>query len=825
MSESSKIREFPEISNKLTAPTKKSLFERQKAEAEAKRLREEAETAAVLEDFVKSFEGDDDDTPASKLGSRPGDGGFVPRGGLGGVSGPPKRHFAGPLRNSGPGSLGPAPSLSRKRAFDGSHLQSRDKEQGLFAYEESSSRRIDAATEFQASDEEDEMGASTKAAEQEARKPTLHLSSLPPGTSVAVIRSLIPSNLNVESVKVLPPAAPSSTERKSMSAIVILAKGTPASDIDSTVNSLQKKYLGWGFYLSLSRFLSSSALGPMTQVSGLRDPGVSSLPFGARPAYSGPGQSLSRAPPPGTHRGGFAPPTSYNAGGLGQYGRGPAPTQVPVTPPSDLKQLKLIHKTTESLIKHGPEFEALLMSRPEVQKDEKWAWIWDSRSVGGIWYRWRIWEILSGMHRDKDSRKRLTEPQLVFDASAPWAMPEEGLQFEFTTKLTEFVSDSEYNSSDDEDSDNEGRRHHYHSGAPPEVGISEQTQKAYLNPLEKARLTWLLATLPTTTARLRKGDVARVTAFAITHAGHGIDEVVEMLISNIEKPFAWSSANPDRKKDEQDREKREQDDKQEKEDPSSSKLIALYLISDILSASSTSGVRHAWRYRQLFENVLKQRKVFESLGRLDKDMEWGRLKAEKWKRSVSNVLTLWEGWCVFGQDSQAHFMDVFASPPLTQAEKDVAAKAAAEEAAAKKKASSASKVKWKKIDVKQQQSVRPSNPGGAPSADVDGEPMDEDIDGEPMADIDGEPMADIDGEPMVDIDGEPMADTDGEPMDEDVDRIPMEESEAEMKESKLADSTVSTSSAPAPSKEERAAARARRQRPKAEDMFADSDDD
>ncbi|OCL12760.1 hypothetical protein AOQ84DRAFT_352365 [Glonium stellatum] len=817
MSDSSKIREFPDISNKLTAPTKKSLFERQKAEAEAKRLREEAETAAVLQDFVKSFEGDDDDIPASKLGSRPGDGGFLPRGGLGGgVSGPPKRHFAGPLRNSGPGSLGPAPSLSRKRTFDGSHLQSRDREQGLFAYEDSSSRRIDAATEFQASDEEDEMGASAKAAEQEARKPTLHLSSLPPGTSVAVIKSIIPSNLIVESVKVLPPAAPSSTERKSMSAIVILAKGTPASDIDSAVNSLQKKYLGWGFYLSLSRFLSSSALGPMTQVSGLRDPGVSSLPFGARPAYTGPGQSLSRAPPLGTHRGGFAPPTSYNAGGPGQYGRGPVPMQVPVTPPSDLKQLKLIHKTTESLIKHGPEFEALLMSRPEVQKDEKWAWIWDSRSVGGIWYRWRIWEILSGMYHDKNSRKRLAEPQLVFDASAPWTAPEEGLRFEFTTKLAEFVSDSEYNSSDDEDSGNEGRRRHYHSGAPPEAGLPEQTEKAYLNPLEKARLTWLLATLPTTTARLRKGDVARVTAFAITHAGHGIEEVVDMLISNIEKPFAWSGANPDRRKDEQDREKREQDEKQEKEDPSSSKLIALYLISDILSASSTSGVRHAWRYRQLFENSLKQRKVFESLGRLDRDMEWGRLKAEKWKRSVSNVLALWEGWCVFGQDSQSHFMEVFANPPLTQAEKDAAIRLAAEEAAAKKKASSASKVKWKKVEVKRQQFTRPSSSRDTRSANANGNQMDEDIDGEPIANIDEEPMADIDGEPMDDIDGEPM--------DEDIDGMPME-LEGDMKESEPVDSTVSMSGAPPVSKEETAAARARRQRPKAEDMFADSDDD
>ena len=41
-------------------PTKKSQFERQKAEAEAKRLREEAETKAVYEDFIKSFDDEED---------------------------------------------------------------------------------------------------------------------------------------------------------------------------------------------------------------------------------------------------------------------------------------------------------------------------------------------------------------------------------------------------------------------------------------------------------------------------------------------------------------------------------------------------------------------------------------------------------------------------------------------------------------------------------------------------------------------------------------------------------------------------------------------
>jgi U2-associated protein SR140 len=84
-----KIAEFPDVENKLQAPTKKSQFERQKAEAEAKRLREEAETKAVYEDFIKSFD-DEEDEPSPSAGFGRDDGGNK----FGGFSGaPPRRQF------------------------------------------------------------------------------------------------------------------------------------------------------------------------------------------------------------------------------------------------------------------------------------------------------------------------------------------------------------------------------------------------------------------------------------------------------------------------------------------------------------------------------------------------------------------------------------------------------------------------------------------------------------------------------------------------------------------------------------------------------------
>ncbi|CAD6571886.1 MAG: hypothetical protein ASARMPRED_004899 [Alectoria sarmentosa] len=818
MVQDSKIKEFPDISNKLTAPTKKSIFEKQKAEAEAKRQREQEETAAVYEDFVKSF--DDEDVGVGSSGGPARGGGFGDRGGLGAAS---KRHFSGPTagptgrgglgvgRGSGPGSLGPPPpSLSRKRAYDGLPPTQRE---GLFAFEDAREGPADPKTALQHSDDED-TGSRMRMQERAIPKPTLRLSSLPPGTSPAAIKAILPPNLTVDGVRTLPSSEHGTMERKSSSAVVTLAKETPALDIDTAVSALQNRYMGRGFFLSLSRHLSSASVGVDTTSLGLSS-STSSLPFGARPI---PPPNFGRAPP-GGHRGGFAPPSSYNSA---QYGRSAPQVQVNVNPPGDLKQLKLIHKTLEALLTHGPEFEALLMSRKDVQTDEKWAWLWDSRSTGGVYYRWRLWDILTGASRRKG--RSFSSSQHVFEGGAAWAMPERGLPFEYTTRLEEFVSDSDYDSSEDDDSGDEGRRRyaHHHGGAPPPDGPSlDVDSEAYLNPLQKAKLTHLLARLPVTNAKLRRGDVARVTAFAIQHAGEGAEEVVQMIVSNVQKPFAFTGANPDRKPPNE-----EKDDdtpaentpnpsttEREREDLSPAKIIALYLISDILSSSSTSGVRHAWRYRQLFEATLKRHKTFEHLGRLDKRLNWGRLRAEKWKRSVQSVLALWEGWCVFPQASQEHFGSVFASPPLTQEEE--AAKKASEEA---EKAAEKAKSKWKTVDERMaereaEMAKRTEEEG---KMDVDGEPMVED-DG----DLDGVPMED------EDVDGEPMVDSDDEQSRFPTARGAEEQPKAELSRREALAASIAAKLGKGPGQEGQKAASpaavARTRRPKAADMFADSD--
>ncbi|KFY39742.1 hypothetical protein V494_03867, partial [Pseudogymnoascus sp. VKM F-4513 (FW-928)] len=225
------------------------------------------------------------------------------------------------------------------------------------------------------------------------------------------------------------------------------------------------------------------------------------------------------------------------------------------------------------------------MTRPDVQREPRWAWLWDARSAGGVYYRYRLWEMMTSSTPPSGRYVPL------FEDSAAWKAPESGLPFEFVTRLDEFVEDPAYNSSDDEEGDSGDEA----AGRGGGNGNDDEGPR-YLNPLARAKLTHLLARLPTTTGKLRKGDVARVTAFAITHAGRGADEVVEALVSNVARPYAFTSANPSYRPAGDKGEGGERKEDVEKEDTSAATLNALHLISSLLSSCSTSRIRHAWRY-------------------------------------------------------------------------------------------------------------------------------------------------------------------------------------------------------------------------------------
>ncbi|KAI1172076.1 hypothetical protein F4777DRAFT_21228 [Nemania sp. FL0916] len=809
MSANNKLDDFPDVEAKLQKPSKQSAFEKQKADAEAKRKREAAETAAVYESFVKSFDNDDDDDDDSNFYDRRrtqrspptgrSSGGNPPPFGTGGGLG--KRHFGATSLKSGPGSLGPAPTAFGKKKYDafppGSGRKGYEESRGRLGFYEEGidsgvlSKQKGVSRAFDTSDDETDTRSRDLAEEKALARPTLRLSNLPPGTSPAVVKALIPGNLTAENVKILASTSGAGGERKSTAAIVTLSTETPAAEIDAAVSSLQNRYLGYGFYLSLHRHLSSAV--SSTAASALAST-TTSHAFGAKPVPQASDNDSHQTG--GFHRG-FAPPSSYNTSG-GPLSR--TILHVPVQAPGDIKQIQLIHKVVESVLEHGPEFEALLMSRPDVQKEERWAWIWDARSEGGVWYRWRLWEVVTG-GLENGGRQGKYLP--LFEGSHAWKMPEKSLVYEYATGVDDFISDPEYNSSDDEDLEDEGHK-------PADSGDSG---KAYLNPIEKAKLTHLLARLPTVLTKIRKGDIARLTSFAITHSSRGADEIVDTIVSNIVRPYALTSANPNHSRATVDDEpghgslnstplpEDTTGKSTEAQDTSAASLIGLYVVSDILSSSATSGVRHAWRYRQLFETSLKQAKVFENLGLLAERLNWGRLRAEKWKRSVGLVLSLWEGWCAFPNDAQQFFTQTFENSPSAKKE---------EVPEGPKKGG-----KWKTVEAGP---LAPNDAKGFLPVSTDPGTEPQDGDDEVVDDLDGEAI----GEDM-DMDVELDSDIDGVPMDDDDDDITAVQPEpgttAGTDEADSLEHETTPNDGTPPTKQSQQP----RRRMRAVDMFADSD--
>ncbi|KAF2860295.1 hypothetical protein K470DRAFT_73401 [Piedraia hortae CBS 480.64] len=441
--------------------------------------------------------------------------------------------------------------------------------------------------------------------EVEAPKPAVQLSSLPPNYTERHVQELLQDSCKIHSIEFRPGMA----ARRSRTAVAILS--TDAGEVDAAVVKLRDKYLGCGYYLSIARHLASSTARPRQS---------SPEPFGAER------QSATSS---------FAPPEAYHSTARRQP---KSELIVSVQPPFDMSTVRAIHVLVEKLLlqtdpMRALELEATLMALPSVQMDERMAFLYDSQSPAGIYYRHLLWTSGS----TGDPQRPFSDTNFTFRSSE--------VPFANLASLREAITHKDYDSSEEEgDSDSEAEQR--------PAGRKRRT------PLKMARLTFLLSRLPTTNAKLRRGDVARVTHFAVAHAATiGADAIVDLLLLNVEKPFAFSRAA----RYEQDDELDDADDYDPEvgvdltaapttnasEDPSNAKLIGLYLISDLLSCSSTAGAKDAWKFRSFFETALVERRTFVRLGQLAKKLAWGKLKAELWRRKVAIVLDIWEGWSVF----------------------------------------------------------------------------------------------------------------------------------------------------------------------------------
>ena len=181
---------------------------------------------------------------------------------------------------------------------------------------------------------------------------------------------------------------------------------------------------------------------------------------------------------------------------------------------------------------------------------------------------------------------------------------------------------------------------------------------------------------------------------------------------------------------------------------------------------------------------------------------------------------------MFPSSSQERFGSVFRDPPLTETELEEVRKGEREKTEKER-----GKRRWKTVDERavEREAERAVAANAANVANAGaGDAMDMDeVDGEPMLDED----EDIDGEPMddddEDVDGEPMADSDDEAstLTSEVEKRNAEP--PSRREALAASIAAKLGKGPAVQAMEKGAtvavAGGKRERPKAADMFADSD--
>ena len=590
-------------------------------------------------------------------------------------------------------------------------------------------------------DDEDENDSERRAAEKAAKKPSLILQNLPMTISEDRIRNLLPQTLKIDAVRLS--SSPSTrgtlgpSERPTQSAIVTLGSETPARDIESVVTSLQNSYIGLGCYLTIFRHLSSAALGSKLPETPSIYATKKSLPFDAESIRVDHRSeiSLNRVPPPAELDSDFRrpPPNAQR----NDQPRWPDDYRVHVRAPSSAKLLRLIHMMVDKVVRLGSKFEATFMAKPQVQEDEKWAWLFDRRSQAGVYYLWRLWQVSSGQYvrSGLNSSSRVAPPEHRIFEDMPKFVDHVDLPYEFVIKFDDFAKDPAYDSSDEEDINakiaEDNKRNQHSSAHDRSLYAHDDTQAPnYLSPLRRAQLAHLIARLPDTIGKLTRGNLARITAFACRHA-YAAEEIVEMVTINVLKPLCYSdwatgkvreneSGNGDTfqhsemdrgigantqnheehdtgRTSEQQPSLKESDPFGGKPDQSSAKLVALYIINDVLSGPPATGVPGAWKFRGLFENYLVNYQVFEHLGRLDKEYGWGRIKAEKWQRSVKSILDLWEGYSMFDKNIHQQLVQSFYYPPLTNEEQATEEMKPREKGVPEQKTS-----RWKAVEKKKE---------------------------------------------------------------------------------------------------------------------------
>uniref|UniRef100_A0A8C8A6U7 Zgc:163098 n=1 Tax=Oryzias sinensis TaxID=183150 RepID=A0A8C8A6U7_9TELE len=300
-------------------------------------------------------------------------------------------------------------------------------------------------------------------------------------------------------------------------------------------------------------------------------------PIGVRAAPPPPSGLPFNAQPRDRFRNDFTKPLSSSKSELDKT---LSEAVVKVVIPTERNLLFLIHRMIEFVVREGPMFEAIIMNKEKSNPDYRF--LFDNKSQDHVYYRWKLFSILQG---ETPSKWRTADFRL-FRGGSLWRPP---------------VLNSYSESMEVEDP------------VPPE----EELKKGQ----HKQRLETLLKELTPS-----REDIANAMLFCLGRA-----DAAEEVVGLIADSFSLLQT------------------------PLQLKIARLYLVSDVLH-NSCAKVAGASYYRKYFETKLPQ--IFGDLNAAHKNIQ-ARLQAEQFKQKVMICFRAWEDWAIYPEPYLIHLQNIF----------------------------------------------------------------------------------------------------------------------------------------------------------------------
>ncbi|KAI9699937.1 MAG: hypothetical protein M1820_006999 [Bogoriella megaspora] len=489
---------------------------------------------------------------------------------------------------------------------------------------------------------------------------TAYMNWLPPEVREKHIRGWLPEDVIVDEVRIEKPKGQLRHDREAMSALLVFSEKTPFTAIQECIRELNNSYSTRGYTMHVKEYMTTAIIDSTTSDTAARMAeyaGSHSLPFNAKQAEIAAPPSYNRVAPPDQRM--FAP---------GQMNV-PPPTVVKVEIPLDIMELRTINKTIAMVKQFGLSVEYEMMRNEEIQADETMAWLFDSRSVAGVYYRWRLIQAIREKEDSNDIRRpsrAIREP--LFDKGVLWDGPKNRLTFGHCVEPADIALCADYKWLDDANYSNENEK-------------QVHKKPYYLNPYNVIKFESMLGRLPTSTAQLTYFDVVNITSLVLEQSAFGLDLITDRLAENVISPFSLKPAHPANGSSDIGSGGQTDDGEatrvsENKVDQIGPRIVAMTIITDALRQSGVAYVSTAWRLGTVLGEKLISSEAFAQIGRLHREEHFGKIKTDRWQRTVHSMLKKWGTLNLFPAKVLKVFKDHFDHPRLTDEEEEAERKEA-----------------------------------------------------------------------------------------------------------------------------------------------------